>query len=162
MQLIFLSALLISPAAESMHSPVWCCALLMEDQDTSLILLSGDLHSFGSPLNLTGKNLIPVTSSLSSGGKKKSRLALGKFSQQRSTEAHGFLLLLTACGLVLLYSRRRCKIWEIKMWGKGPQSYPESSRRQRIWVSQAIFIMPCYISDFLQISLLSYKFHSRH
>lgn len=75
----------------------------MKVQDTSLILLLADLHSFGSPLNLTGKTLIPVTSSLScSGGKKKSRLTLGKFSQQSSTEVHSFLQFLTACGLVLL------------------------------------------------------------
>lgn len=122
----------------------------MKVQDTSLILLLGDLHSFGSLLNLTGKNLIPVASSLStSGGKKKSRLTLGKFSQQSSAEVHSFLQFLTACGLVLLYSRRRCKIWEIKLWVKGPQSYLEFSRRWRIWVSVAIFIMSCYVSGFV-------------
>lgn len=139
-----------------MHSPVWCCVLLRKDEGTSLILLLGDLHSFGSPLNLTAKNHIPVTSSLfCSGGKKKFRLALGKLSQQSSTEVHGFLLLLQPVDLSCFTLG---KIWEIKIWGKGPHSYPDSSRRQRIWVSLAIFIMPCYVSGFiytfLQISLL--------
>jgi len=99
----------------------------MKDQDTSLILLLGAPQSFGSPLNFTGRNFIPVNSSLPcSGGKKKSRLALRKFSQQSIIEMHGFLPLLAACGPVLLYSRTWCKIWEIKIRGKGPQFYPES------------------------------------
>ena len=121
--------------------------------------LLGDLHSFGSPLNLTGKNLIPVTSSLScSGGKKKSRLGLGKFSQQSSTEVHSFLLVLTACGLVLLYSRSWCKIWEIKIWAKAP-SLTLSLQGDRECGFHWQFLS--YPATSLVSSTLSYKVHSR-
>lgn len=138
----FLSALLISSAEESIHSPIWCCALLMKDQDASLILLSGDLYSFGSPLNVTGKNLMPLTSSSSHTRSKKTLgLALGKFCQQSSAEVCGFLLLLTACGLLLLYFRSWCKTWKIKIWDEVPQSYLGFWGRQRIWISLAIFIL---------------------
>lgn len=83
----FLRQLPISSAAESMYSPVWSCVLLMTDHDTSLILLLGALYSFESTLNITGKNLIPLTSSsFCSGDKKKSKVALGKLSQLSSTE----------------------------------------------------------------------------
>lgn len=156
----FLSALLISSAEKSTHSPIWCCALLMKDQDASLILLSGDLHSFGSPLNVTGKNLMPLTSSSShTRSQKTSRLALGKFCQQSSAEVRGFLLLLTACGLLLLYFRSWCKTLKIKIWDKVSQSYSRFWGRQRIWVSLAIFILPWYVSGFIYTC---YESHSRH
>lgn len=139
-----------------MHSPVWCCVLLRKDQGTSVILLLGDLHSFGSPLNLTAKNHIPVTSFVLLWRQKEIQVSSGKILPAEQRWSAWLSAPSTACGLVLLYSRSWCKIWETKIWGKGPHSYPDSSRRQRIWVSLAIFITPCYVSGFvytfLQIS----------
>lgn len=113
----FLRQLPISSAAKSMYNPVWSCMLLMTDHDTSLILLLGALYSFESTLNITGKNLIPLTSSsFCSGDKKKSKVALGKLSQLSSTEMQ--MLYLQAWGLGLLSSRIRCKILKTRIWGK--------------------------------------------
>lgn len=151
----FLRQLPISSAAGSMYSPVWCCVLLMTDHDThdtSLLLLLGILHSFESPLNITGKNCIPLTSSSFCSGEKKfkkksPRWLWGNYPSWAALKCK-FLLLLIAWGLDLFSSGIWCKILKIKIWGK---SFILSLQgdRELGQCKLAIFIISCCVSGFI-------------